>query len=115
LKRYHHTMRKRIYKRLFSIVFLFIFFAKMVITLAPFIIKQFDRATVNAVIMQIEIENNGKNLDMSKELVKEYFTAIHTCDFLRPVQYLEATPFTDDEDTHLRTFYPTVPTPPPNC
>ena len=108
-------MRKQIYKRAFSIIFLFIFFAKMVITIAPFIIKQFDRATVNAVIMQLEIENNGKGSDISKELVKEYLAAVHNCDFLRPVQFIISTPFSDDDIAHFRTYYPSVPTPPPNC
>ena len=49
-------------------MFLFIFFAKMVISVAPMITVQFDSDVVNAVIMQLEIENHStKGADQVKD------------------------------------------------
>lgn len=107
--------KREYYKRLFSNIFLFIFFAKMMITLTPLIIKHFDREIMNAVIMQLEIENNAKGgSDISKELFKDYLYSAINDNFSRVLQCLIATPSFDNEDAHLRTFYPSVPTPPPN-
>ncbi|MBC7915560.1 MAG: hypothetical protein H7Y07_15725, partial [Pyrinomonadaceae bacterium] len=67
-------MTKEIAKKLFSILFLSIFLLKMVISVAPLIISHFDKQAVNAVIMQLEIENNAKSNDAKESAVKEYFT-----------------------------------------
>lgn len=86
----------------------------MMITLTPLIIKHFDREIMNAVIMQLEIENNTKGgSDMSKEF-KDYLYSAAKDDVSRILQCLIAIPSIDNEDAHLRTFYPSVPTPPPN-
>ena len=109
-------MQKREFsKKVISHIFLFIFFVKMMITLSPLIIKHFDRDVMNAVIMQLEIENNAKGgSDLSKELVKDYVHSAVNDNLARVLQSLTPTPFVDNEDAHLRTFYPSVPTPPPN-
>jgi hypothetical protein len=109
-------MQNREYsKKIFSYIFLFIFFAKMMITLSPLIIKHFDREIMNAVIMQLEIENHAKGgSDMSKELFKDYLYSATESTFLRTLQCLIAAPSVDNEAAHLRTFFPSVPTPPPN-
>lgn len=87
----------------------------MMITLSPVIVKHFDRDIMNAVIMQLEIENNAKgSSDISKELVKDYLYSSADDIFSRVLQCLIATPSVDDEAAHLRTFFPSVPTPPPN-
>jgi hypothetical protein len=101
--------------KVFSNIFLFIFFVKMMITLTPLIKNHFDREIMNAVIMQLEIENNAKGgSDTSKELFKDYLFSLTNSNFSRVLQCLIATPSVDNEDAHLRTFYPSVPTPPPN-
>ena len=106
---------KLIFKKLFSCIFLFIFFVKILITLTPLITEHFDPKTMHAIIMQLEIENS-KGEDTTKDsLKKEYVGEISLADFSRFHHHSNSIEFTDDEDNHLRTFYPSVPTPPPNC
>jgi hypothetical protein len=108
-------MRKGVVKILFSILFLFIFFTKMVISVAPLVIAHFDKQAVNAVIMQLEIENNAKSNDVKENTIKEYFT-ISGFGFtvLHPTQIILAAMISADHDKHVQAFYPPVPTPPPN-
>ncbi|HEX8576503.1 MAG TPA: hypothetical protein VF677_09435 [Flavobacterium sp.] len=108
-------MKKEVAKKLFSILFLFIFFSKMVISVAPFIMSHFDKQAVNAVIMQLEIENNAKSNDVKEYNIKEYFTVgsfgfalIHPSNLILPIM------ISVDHDKHVQAFYPPVPTPPPN-
>ncbi len=106
--------KRKLLKKLFSILFLLIFFAKMVITLAPLIVNQFDRDTMNAVIMQLEIENNAKGSDTSKELLKDYIYTISSSNFTSLLQNLIKNPTAASDANHRCTFFPSVPTPPPN-
>jgi hypothetical protein len=107
-------MKKEVGKFFFSILFLSIFMVKMVISVAPLIISHFDKKAVNAVIMQLEIENNAKS-DVKETSVKEYFTlGSFGFTLLHPIQLVLTSMISIDHDKHVQAFYPPVPTPPPN-
>ena len=111
----HLKMKKEVGKIIFSYIFLTIFTVKMVISVAPLIISHFDKQAVNAVIMQIEIENNGKTSDVKEIAVKEYFTlSSFRFTLVHPVQLILSSMISIDHDKHVQAFYPPVPTPPPN-
>ena len=108
-------MSRAFARKLLSVLFLTIFFSKMVISIAPVIIAHFDPESINAVIMQLEIEDNAKPTDVKEMSVKEYLTVTsYTIDFIRPVLILKSSLGNDDHAKHLQPFYPSVPTPPPN-
>ena len=106
--------RERSIKR-YSIIFLGVFFVKMALSAAPLIVSHFDKKTVNAVIMQLEIENNAKSNDVKETSAKEYFT-LNNFGFisLHPTSIVLPEMIRVDHDKHVRAFYPSVPTPPPN-
>lgn len=111
-------MKKHEFERkLFSIVFLFIFFLKMVISIAPLIAEQIDSEVVNAVIMQLEIESHSsKGADQAKETLTkgEWLSGFNKFTFSRPLINLELIRYAQFRDLPIRAFYPSVPTPPPN-
>ncbi|MXV52728.1 hypothetical protein GS399_17280 [Pedobacter sp. HMF7647] len=97
-----------------SALFLFIFFVKMIASAAPLIASSFDKKAVNAVIMQLELENDSetvKKAPTAKEINQDFqhfnFNLVHS------VLILESIP--EDAKIHVQAFYPSVPTPPPNC
>lgn len=108
-------MYKEHIRKIASGLFLFIFFAKMVISVAPLLVLHFDEGSVRAVIMQIEIENN-ENTETVKEVVakKLWCNSGYMYSFLLPVQYLSKINFPAYNYRHIQSFYPSVPTPPPN-
>ena len=87
----------------------------MVISVAPLIIAHLDSKTVNAVIMQLEIEH-PKGADAKETSVKE-FLAFSSFAFSvpKPVLTFLTDGLNTEQDRHLQAFYPSVPTPPPNC
>lgn len=87
----------------------------MVLSVAPLIIAHFDKEAVHAVIMQLEIEHNAKSSDVKENTVKEYF-ALGNFGFTlsQPIQLLHTKMICSDHDKHVRAFYPSIPTPPPN-
>lgn len=109
----------REYKRLiYSCLFISVFITKMIISTAPLILN-LDKKVVNAVIMQLELENDTKEgasdaKDINNILKKgtEFF---HVYDLV-VVPSLRV----DDIDYHyvskkyIKTYFPRVPTPPPN-
>jgi len=108
-------MYKAISRKLFSILFITVFFCKMVISIAPIIVAHFDPCSVNAAIMQLEIENETKPTDIKEMSVKEYLTVTSfDLQLVHPVHILQVTSGNDDHAKHLQPFYPSVPTPPPN-
>ena len=108
-------MKRESIIRLYSAIFLTIFFCKMVIAVAPVIVAQFDSKSVYAAIMQLEIENDCKPVDVKEMSVKEYLTVTNYYVYLeRPVRVILATTGNDDHAKHIQPFYPPVPTPPPN-
>lgn len=108
-------MREEKTKKFFSVLFLAIFCLKMLISIAPLLIAHFDRTAVNAVIMQLEIENNAKQGDVKEATIKEFLTFNNSrLAFSHPVIVVLPSMICVDHDKHLQAFYPSVPTPPPN-
>jgi len=87
----------------------------MFISIAPIIAAQLDAKSVNAAIMQLEIENDCKPADIKEISIKEYLTVTNYQIYLvRPVFEVKMLSGNDDHAKHIQPFYPTVPTPPPN-
>jgi hypothetical protein len=63
-------MKLRTYKLLVCLLFMMIFVAKMIISVAP-VFLSLNNKTVNAVIMQLENENKNDKDDLEKESTKE--------------------------------------------
>lgn len=106
-------MKRFVAKKTFSIIFLSIFLSKMVISVAPLVIAHIDSKSMNAVIMQLEIEH-PKSTDVKDTAIKEFLNLnTFRIGYLNPFLILTRV-FIDDHNKHLRVFYPSVPTPPPN-
>lgn len=88
--------------------------SKMVISVAPLVIAHIDSKSMNAVIMQLEIEH-PKSIDVKDSAIKEFLN-LNTLKIgsISPVLVLMRV-FVDDHTKHLPVFYPSVPTPPPNA
>lgn len=106
-------------RKIYSLLFSSIFFVKMVISIAPIYASFYDSKHVMAVILQLEIENHsGKSnsADFSSEnFSKEFATVVNWDIFLTPMRYLFIKQYILDDDISIKSFYPSVPTPPPNC
>lgn len=103
------TLRKR---KLYSILFSSIFFLKMVIATAPIYHSFLDQDHILSVIMQLEIEGKPHvGSETSKAI------CIHRDDtvFIGAVKEFNRNAFLLQNDRDLKSFYPSVPTPPPNC
>lgn len=87
----------------------------MVISIAPLVITHFDKHTIHAVIMQLEIEHNAKSNDV-KETSAKYYCDVYNVSLVlsHPIQLLMGTMSSLDQNKHVSAFYPSVPTPPPN-
>lgn len=106
-------MTRYVANKVFSIIFLSIFLSKMVISVAPLVIAHIDSKSMNAVIMQLEIEH-PKSLDVKDSVVKEFLNFnTFRIGYVSPFLILKRV-FIDDHNKHFRVFYPSVPTPPPN-
>jgi hypothetical protein len=112
-------MNRNSCKFLIGIIFLAVFTVKMGLSIAPLVFT-IDKETVNAVIMQLELESQAKDAndsvkDMNK-FVKKGADLLHDYQFhLNPLStdcnlrfYTKARPY-------INSFYPSVLTPPPNC
>ncbi len=111
-------MKKEFARKLFSSIFLFVFFAKMVISVAPLIAVHLDSEIVQAVIMQIEIENHStKGSDQAKDSLNkgEWLSGLSKFNFNRPQIDLATKRYIFSRNSAIQAFYPSVPTPPPNC
>lgn len=106
----------RKYCLLLVILFMGIFTAKMVISGAPVFFAHMDKSLMNAVIMQLEHENND---EPSKENVKfaDHKLMFHRYD-LTYVPLLTSkgisNSFIDHSRRYVDPYHPSVPTPPPN-
>ncbi|NEU07436.1 hypothetical protein GZH53_03830 [Flavihumibacter sp. R14] len=105
-------MFKEIAKKIFSTVFLFIFFAKMAISVAPLLIVNMDEKSVYSVIMQLEIEHQTPK---GAEAKWEEIQHAHHFNFAQPLVGLLCSQVFSYEDQPIQSFYPSVPTPPPNA
>jgi hypothetical protein len=107
----------RKYYLLLVILFMSIFTAKMVISGAPVFFSHLDKNLMNAVIMQLELENNGD--DTSKDNVKfaDHKLMFHRYD-LAYVPLITSkrisNSFIDHSRRYVDPYHPSVPTPPPN-
>ncbi|SDM94600.1 hypothetical protein SAMN05421813_1303 [Daejeonella rubra] len=111
-------MKKELARLIFSIVFLFIFFIKMVISIAPLLADHLDSKIVNAVIMQLEIEtHSSKGADQAKDSLNkgEWLSGLYKFNFEQPHKLIANKEYIAMQDYHIEAFYPTIPTPPPNC
>ncbi|MHB1177221.1 MAG: hypothetical protein ACYCZO_02710 [Daejeonella sp.] len=111
-------MKKEFARQLFSIVFLFIFFAKMVISAAPLVADHINSEVVNAVIMQLEMENHSaKSPEKSKDCIDkgEWLSGFSKYNFSRPQIAIASKGYAFLRHSPIQAFYPPVPTPPPNC
>lgn len=103
-------------RKLASGLFLFIFLAKMVISIAPLVVNFADSEHVRAVILQLEIENHAKETDISKDkAAKDYCTSTKSPFFVStPLFHFFLMPPVE-KHSDIESFYPSVPTPPPNA
>ena len=104
-------MFKEIAKRAFTTVFLFIFFTKMAISVAPLIVGNLDEKSVYSVIMQLEIEHQTPK---GAEAKWEEIQTLNSYNFSRPFVAVVNFMGFSSENSHIQSFYPSVPTPPPN-
>jgi len=112
-------MSTQIKRELYAKLFFAIFFAKMFISTAPIFTQGFDRDTLLQVVLQLEIENNnGKSGlgDQVKDIfAKDYPKSTVLYSLQPPAHLIVHSNFIDDDARHIPAFYPSVPTPPPNC
>jgi len=112
-------MRTKKVRKLYSVLFLTIFFLKMVISIAPIYASLYDSRHVMAVILQLEIENHSGKSNCSdtntENFTKEFATMVDWNISMTPLRYLAVKQYAVDDDTSVKSFYPSVPTPPPNC
>ena len=105
-------MFKEVAKRSFSNFFLFIFFAKMVISVAPLFFGNLDGKSLYSVIMQIEIEHQTPK---GSEAKLEEIQTFHQHNISRPLLEDGSSTVFSYMNNHVQSFYPSVPTPPPNA
>jgi len=97
-------------------MFMGIFVAKMVISIAPVFIC-LDNKTVSAVIMQLEHETKGEKEDPDKEAFKEkkFFDETYTHLSIYRTFVIETNILHNQENSlYKQSYHPVVPTPPPN-
>ncbi len=90
----------------------------MVISVAPMAAVHMDSEVVNAVIMQLEIENHStKGADQAKDSLNkgEWLSGLSKFKFCNPQVDILSKQYISLRDYPLQAFYPSVPTPPPNC
>ncbi|RYZ93875.1 MAG: hypothetical protein EOP47_28925 [Sphingobacteriaceae bacterium] len=109
-------MKARKFKLFTALLFITIFFSKMVISVAP-VIFRLDDKVVSAVILQLENETKGEKDTTEKESSKakktfdEYYshlvrTNVHVVD----INILH----NKENLIYAKVYFPSVPTPPPN-
>lgn len=112
-------MRTKRIRKVYSALFLSIFFLKMAISIAPIYASLYDSKHVMAVILQLEIENHSGKSNCGdtniENFSKEFPTVINWDIFMTPLRYLAIKQYVTDDDISVKSFYPSVPTPPPNC
>jgi len=110
-------MVRKTVKSLFCIVFFFTLFAKMAISIAPIVATFIDSKCVYGVIMQLEIEDDASSKESNKfkkESIKEFCYSSYLISFYEVSELISVKLTTLKTHIHNQTFYPTVPTPPPN-
>lgn len=107
----------RKYRLLIVVAFLGIFSAKMIISGAPVFFSNLDKDLMNAVIMQLENENNGDDSGKSSLKYADHKLMFQRFDIhyspLLTSQGIKNS-FIDHFRRYVDPFHPSVPTPPPN-
>jgi hypothetical protein len=90
----------------------------MLISTAP-VFLNIDQKVVKAAIMQLELENDSKeNPSEAKDLnniLKKGVDFLHVYDFtISPITPAEPIDFHFISKKYFKTYFPSVPTPPPN-
>lgn len=111
-------MKKHSWKLFVSIVFLFVFTIKMGLSIAP-LFFDLDKETVSAVILQLELETQGKdtneNLKDINKFVKKGSEIFSDYDIqFDPISIDSNLRFHTKARPYINSFYPSVLTPPPN-
>lgn len=100
------------------IAFMGIFSAKMVISGAPVFFTHFDKSFMNAVIMQLEVENNGDDAGKGHVKFSDHKLMFSRYDLIYvPVLLIDygiTNSFIDHSRRYVDPYHPSVPTPPPN-
>ncbi len=105
----------RKYRLFIVITFLGIFASKMVISGAPIIFSALDKGLMNAVIMQLEVEQNGEdNQKMKLKYSDQKLISFNLTNFQIDLDCGVSNSFIEHSRRYVDPFHPSVPTPPPN-
>ena len=107
----------RKYRILIVIAFMGIFTAKMVISGAPVFFAHLDKSLMNAVIMQLEVENNSDDTGKSNVKFADHKLMIQRYDLTYVpviIDYGVTNSFIEHSRRYVDPYHPLVPTPPPN-
>ena len=105
----------RKYRLLIVIAFLGIFASKMVISGAPIIFSVLDKGLMNAVIMQLEVEQNGEDNQKMKLKFSDQKLILFNGTTLQVVLDCGVSnSFIEHSGRYVDPYHPSVPTPPPN-
>jgi Na+(H+)/acetate symporter ActP len=112
------TVKTRRNSILISLMFICIFLIKMTISVAP-VFLMLNNKTVNAVIMQLELEAKDEKDAAEKDLMKDkkFFDEdiVFHCYALTPILIENNILHNQEHALFLQTYHPVVPTPPPNA
>jgi hypothetical protein len=107
------------HRKISAFICFFIFFTKMVISATPIFSTDVDKNHILQVVLQLEIENNAKGKAQGEDLQDsgtKYFGNSTEIDlFTCPEITFDTYPFFYWNERDIRSFHPSVPTPPPNC
>jgi len=112
-------MKIRPYKILLCLLFMMIFISKMIISVAPAFLS-LNNKTVNAVIMQLELENKNEKDDPDKEGNKDKKFFDEDClysyhEVTIPLFIQTITQLGFEHSLYQPNHHPSVPTPPPDA
>jgi len=108
----------RKYRILIVIAFMGVFTSKMVISGAPVFFAHLDKCLMNAVIMQLEVENHGDETGKgSIKYAADHKLMFHKHDLIYVPVLIDfgiTNSFIDHSRRYVDPYHPLVPTPPPN-
>lgn len=109
-------MSNSLLRKTAAILFLSVFFIKMLIGAVPLMADSFDSKLINSVIMQLEEENHSEKSSgkIKQNLSKDYCNGHSEFSFSNPMLYMLEGGYASEKQTHIRTYFPSVPTPPPS-
>lgn len=110
-------MLLRKYRLFIAIAFMGVFATKMVISGAPVIFSHLDKSLMNAVIMQLEVENSGDDTQKPSLKFVEYKQLFQRFDLSYvplEMDYGVTNSFIEHSRRYVDPYHPSVPTPPPN-